>query len=519
MRALVFSRRFFTATKLLNEVKTPLAKSYSNIFNHSCFVPLAKNIPSKLDGLEPYEVSKRIIEALNEANITSDEAAGIHNKMIEELSRYNYGIATIHSEKLGDISRKITLNALIELIRNNPGRVKTSWEIFMDHKESFDEIPDSLIQVVMDKQLNANETESLNNQRELNMMNLVQILTLLGQISNRSLVNIELVDKLTTLLLEGNASVLLPFILQFKPALSTFDRNLVHLTPFQLYEISKCYSHEDLQKYPDLFHKILLVLGKNTSILLTSEEQEISQILEQNLKLVNSRFKNSRVSCNSVDGFNTENQFFHLVEQVIENGTYKTNFQLCKSILRLVGTREGKTDEFLRLYDMFVKTSCSPTDEQGIMFEAFLALSYSGYKTSKKESYNLAKTYIPESVSKPMYANILRVMIILESKFDINEALNIYNSNIQELQREKDNATQLSSADVVTEALILAFLTKKDVDFSRVVFDGALGEKILSGATAVKRIKKMLSNYGEAVENDNFDEFLQNEALSYLANI
>lgn len=77
----------------------------------------------------------------------------------------------------------------------------------------------------------------------------------------------------------------------------------------------------------------------------------------------------------------------------------------------------------------------------------------------------------------------------------------------------------LAESDVLTESLILAFLSRDDADFARVIFDGALGEKLISGPTAAKKIKNLLAQYGEALETKTSKQVMQTKIEHYMESI
>lgn len=98
-----------------------------------------------------------------------------------------------------------------------------------------------------------------------------------------------------------------------------------------------------------------------------------------------------------------------------------------------------------------------------------------------------AEAFIKEDFDSKLESKIQSVLIVANAKANIDLSLKIYNSNISAAKREKDKYTDLAESDVLTESLILAFLSRDDADFARVIFDGALGEKLISGPTAAKK--------------------------------
>ena len=107
----------------------------------------------------------------------------------------------------------------------------------------------------------------------------------------------------------------------------------------------------------------------------------------------------------------------------------------------------------------------------------------------------------------------------IRDRFDVAKSLDLYNSKIQTLSREKDDVTGMAPSDLVTQSLILAYLSKQDIDFARVIFDGAVGERVITGLPSVTEIKKLMAKYGDAVENGDVKEIVDEEILALLKTI
>lgn len=109
-----------------------------------------------------------------------------------------------------------------------------------------------------------------------------------------------------------------------------------------------------------------------------------------------------------------------------------------------------------------------------------------------KKCFSIQKlAFIKDNIDGKLKSKAQSVLVVANARTNIDLSLKIYNSNIPKAKRDKDASTDIAESDVLTESLILAFLSKDDADFARVIFDGALGEKVISGPTAAKRIKKL----------------------------
>lgn len=121
------------------------------LLRHPSFDPIRHHLPEDITTIDPYSLSQNVIESLNKLEVPKKDAAMVHNMMIENLSDLDYGVATIHSNNLRDLDLKPSLPAIKQIIRNNPGRVQSSWELFTQYKASMENVPDELMEVVLEK--------------------------------------------------------------------------------------------------------------------------------------------------------------------------------------------------------------------------------------------------------------------------------------------------------------------------------------------------------------------------------
>ena len=257
----------------------------------------------------------------------------------------------------------------------------------------------------------------------------------------------------------------------------------------------------------------LSLVGTNDTIEMTEQEVEVSKKIEQEIRKVNSKLDAFLLPS---DGFqiDTSELFEDVVKIITQSGMDKQDVGIAKLILRCLGIHKGDTKRALELYHSYLLAHPGHADE--VMYEMFLSFIYQSYLTSNRRLLSIAQTLIPQRTSPDNRLNILRALILANSKFSIDEALEIFNENVQELKSENDPATLVSPAGLLSESLILAYLVNKDRDFAHVIFDGAAREKILSGATAIKRVKKIMTTYGDALEKDDFEQIMEQQVLNTL---
>lgn len=135
------------------------------LLRHPSFDPIRHHLPEDITTIDPYSLSQNVIESLNKLEVPKKDAAMVHNMMIENLSDLDYGVATIHSNNLRDLDLKPSLPAIKQIIRNNPGRVQSSWELFTQYKASMENVPDELMEVVLEKIIKFDKAEKVDGKR------------------------------------------------------------------------------------------------------------------------------------------------------------------------------------------------------------------------------------------------------------------------------------------------------------------------------------------------------------------
>ena len=519
-KAIIPKRLFSSYLRILQRQNPAITQAYINLFAHSCFDPIRNQLPVKFEDMDPYTVSQKVGESLKSiSSITKEESALIHNKLIEDLSQYEYGIASIHSRHLKDIKKSVSNEALIAMLKYNPGRVNSSWELFMEHVSIYEKnIPDEVLLTVLNKVVYFDPVDIKDGKKTLDLFDLIHSILIINKIQNVQNISNDIIEKLIFSCINLKATSLLPYLFKFSPQIDLFVRKLCDLTAYQLFLIWKYFPFEDIMSHRELVYRLINSFGKNENILITEEERDANIKICKQLNMVKEQFSlDHDLEINSTEVISTLEPFEELLEQIISVDLHKVDIKLAKNMLRCIGVFKSDTKSFLELYHICV--SAFPGKEEELFFESFVSLTYQAYKTSNETALQFAEAYIPATAGDLTRTKILCVQILANAKFNIDESLNIYNANIQKLNKDKDEVTNLSQTDMVTESLILAYLSNRDLDFARVIFEGAANGKLLSGPTAIKRVKGWLSMYGEAVENGDVDTTMENQIQFYLQNI
>lgn len=488
------------------------------LLRHPSFDPIRHHLPEDITTIDPYSLSQNVIESLNKLEVPKKDAAMVHNMMIENLSDLDYGVATIHSNNLRDLDLKPSLPAIKQIIRNNPGRVQSSWELFTQYKASMENVPDELMEVVLEKIIKFDKAEKVDGKKSLTYQDLVRCLYLINHFSSNYNLPSELVEPILIYIVDNGIPNVLGSVLKYKIPLSFFDKYVSEMTQYQICELYDFYSLDNIVADPLVLHKCLTVLGENEKIQQTEEEKEIISKLEEEIDIVKSQcHDNWSLEFPNWSVRKTATSFEKLFLEIQKRNIDKKDFELAHKLLRLIGAFKGKVSLFFKLYDEYLLKF--KNNEDDLMFEAFLTLCCQGYKSSNEKMLQYAEAFIKEDFDSKLESKIQSVLIVANAKANIDLSLKIYNSNISTAKREKDKYTDLAESDVLTESLILAFLSRDDADFARVIFDGALGEKLISGPTAAKKIKNLLAQYGEALETKTSKQVMQTKIEHYMESI
>lgn len=502
----MLKRHFVSSSRLLKS-KTQFAPVYAKLLNHECFKPILNKLPAKYEQLDPFDLSHSINEMLANSSMAADQISTIHNRLIEELSPYEYGISTVHAKKLEQSGAELSEKSLLQIIKNNPGRVHDSWEILMQYPRA--RWTDGLLLAVLENTIST-KTLKENDKSFLPLKYLSQCVLLAANISNKELLNPKVLDALLDNILDQRVTDALHIVLQCQVAsLSTFSARIDNLTPGQIYQMYKHFPLETLAANKNLFLKVLYTLGTNKTIPLSQDEINANQELRKYLGtlLDESKLRDSLVRNENINLPNIQEDYLHLKNYTAEKKMDRHCFTLAKMILRIEGVYKDDMSQALKLYHSYLLSYQNRADE--LMFEIFLCFASQSYKLSDPLLLEYAQAFISADYTAENVLNTVRILILANCKFDVEKSLQIYNSNIETFIKREDNTL---SSGAVTESLILAYLANEDLDFARVIFDGALKEGVLLEVTSKKNVKALFKLYGEAAE-DNKARKVMNEKI------
>ncbi|SCV99558.1 LAFE_0A05820g1_1 [Lachancea fermentati] len=508
----VHLRRSFTSCSRFYKQSSPLKSVYGEILNNPALVTLKSGLPQEYEEFQPYGFSKIIRDAIERSEIDTSSKITIHNQMIEMLTDYDYGIATIHSKELQRLSGKLSADGFIKLIQNNPGRAKTSWELFLEYLPIARSI-DGALTTVLGKVLFLDLADVKDGKKYPDIEDLSRAIALIETIKSKELITEDYWERLLECSLVLNASSILPYIMQHYPVRKRDKLIENDITDFQFFQLAHKQYSELMKGDEACFLKLLRLIGEMPVIEMTEEEKAACSRIERELIRIKKLICEVDIQL-SPCSIKTGEIYKEIVTEVRKSGSDRGNIQLAKIILRTMAMYKNDIESALKLYHSYMVTNADhPSD---LMYEMFLAFAYQAFKTSDEKLLIVAEAFIPQTVSPSMKLNVYRALILAYSKFNPQKSLEIFNSHIQDFSKEVNPQSFKSASGLFVESLILAQLANKDREFSHVIFEGAVGEGILSGPTAIKGVKAIFAHYGELLERDSFKKDMQGKILSTL---
>lgn len=515
---ITISRRYLNcSSRRLNAV----SDLYAKLLTRPHFSKLEGDIPKSANADSLYSVSRAVVDSLNKSSITNEDKAKIHNDMIESLVHTNYGISNLHLNELRKLNQKVAPGSLIALIRSNPGRVDSSWDLFLKYTDPAKAPSDDAIVEVMKKVIHMENSMTEEESSGLDIREIAQVVLLLTNIQDKSTVKEDILVPLFEEVFSKKLTSLLPIILEHQLPVQTLLEKLPEGTDKQIFNIIQNIPVNDIISNELLLFKSLNYLHPNSTLENTEDETKNHQLLLDELERLKSiQFLKPAVIPEEDTSLTRKSSLFNeIVETVQSQKLDENNLNIALKLIRIYGMELGDIKTALDLYHNYLIKYVSHSED--LMYEIFLTLSYQAFKTGTSQLHQYAEAFIPAGldINDRLFSNILRVTILTKSKSDVEDSLALYNSRNQQLQKDANETTLMSQFDEVTEALILAFLYNNDVEFARVILEGAMGQKLFSGSTATKAIKSHLALYGDAVETGTQKEVMEQRILNYMKHL
>lgn len=503
-------RRLFGSAKLLC--------SYAKLLNRPHFKPLKETL-SKVDTVD-VSAARQIVNLLEKLDVSARDQAAVHNDILATLVKDNYGISNVHLKALQDLSVQPSKEALLELIRSNPGRVDSSWDLFVKYRGT--EVSDDIVHAVIQKIIQMDQAMIADGKHNLDVNDIAQIVILLESLSDKTALDPQLYESFLNDIFREELSCLLPLALSLAEVDSkVLKEKLVDATDIQFIHLLEKIDPQSIVNDEELLLLSLDRLKPSTSATETEIETKNKGLLLEAIEYARtvSKLPFEHTLFDEPLEDKKAKLFSQITGEVQNNKLDETNIQLALKLLRIVGLEIGDVKLALEMYHNYLIKYVSHSEE--LMFEAFLMLSYQAVKTNNKQLQQYSEAFIPANldIRDSLYTKFLCGLILSKSKFSMDDALELYNDKNQVISKTADEHTLKSPFDRVTECLIMGYMLNRDIDFARVIFQEAMGQKLFSGTTITKSIKRHMAEYGEATEKGTIQESMEKRILDYLCSI
>ncbi|ODV78525.1 uncharacterized protein CANTADRAFT_26586 [Suhomyces tanzawaensis NRRL Y-17324] len=116
----------------------------------------------------------------------------------------------------------------------------------------------------------------------------------------------------------------------------------------------------------------------------------------------------------------------------------------------------------------------------------------------------IGKTILP---AEEISIKALQLLIVANSHFNVETALEVYNDYIQKVPKSLNEHTKRSGSGLITEALILGNLYDNDRSFATLILEKAVENGVVSDEYEIAQIKKLYKAYGASfVEDDDWQK-------------
>ncbi|SCU85895.1 LADA_0D10616g1_1 [Lachancea dasiensis] len=459
--------------------------------------------------LTPYTFSKTILSGLKSTKVPLESCSLIHNRIIESLTVHDHAVGAIHARELSKIGGQLTPNSFIQIIRSNPGRVQSSWEIFLNNYKIVKDSKEAL-RAVLDKLLSFDLADIADGKSSLNLNDISRCFFVINCLKDANGVPEATWQTLLEACVAAKASTLLEYIVQYYVPSSKILRAKLDLTDYQIYQLFHKHPQVLLKADFSSFNRVFKCVGENKLIRLTEDEIEANSKIQWNLEQI-SKHCHRPIMITSPSELVTDATFEKYIAAVTSLCDLSTETNSLRRItLRCLGIHRGQ----LSRAERFLAAIKEP--DELLKYEIFLATIYNSIKNNDKHQFQDAVKMTSHFSQERLFLSTKRALVVAYSNFDINKSLDIFNKNIHQLRQNPSAENSFTDAALLTESLIVAYLGVKDRDFAHVILEAATAQKIVSGPSIVKQIKSHFSAYGTIIEEPDFVERLKAITLQYI---
>ncbi|OWB56704.1 hypothetical protein B5S28_g2617 [[Candida] boidinii] len=454
-----------------------------------------------------YDISRNFIETIEKnENLANENRVELYNLIIENFAQYDYSVVNVLTKKIETLKGELSSVAISNIIKYNPGRVHSSWELFKNYESSVESVPelelkDKIYSEVLSKLVIGDKAEIQEGENKLDLSKITNCLYILSKISNKE-ENIpsNVFEILLMKLVKDDMSLYIPIVNPSLESVKLVLSNDLKSESFKLSNIDKFYLWESIKSNPNIEQlasspEILLDILRSISKLepfgnkiLTTKAETLAEQVELNLPVH--------------DISNTSSELIELVTKLeLDNDKAqpKVSSDFRKQILKSVGLYSDKfsLDESLKFYSMYQTKEPNPSFElNDLQSITSMIILHDAVKRMDEKLLEVSEALVPQNPEVPA-ANLASLILYHGWFGNIDKSLDIYNKSMDMFIKPMEGNE--TNRGMLIQSLILTCLTGRDLQLAQFIKRKSQDHKLLDSEYDVK-INEMFKRYGDIID-------------------
>lgn len=342
-----------------------------------------------------------------------------------------------------------SVDQLKSLIKANPGRVDSSWDLYTRHGAPEE---DELIHHII---------ESLIEEEDW-----AKVLYLYQKLNDKKTFSEGFFEKLI------EKPEILPFFQLEKEFLQSRIKDLDGLAFLSVFQ----------QIYKDVDFEIL---AKGLGINMKMKLEQPSQFIQDYKRLTGETIS-----------YSIPDIVEHIESNKLDIHEQPESLLVRMKLIELYAMEKNDFEAALKKYHQYqTHTDFGMEIIQNTLIQAYCLKAFN---ESKPELIPIIEALMLENIP----IKIIQSLILTHSQFDADKSLEIYNKYIQQVST-KPNESQRSSAGLLNESIMLAYLYNNDRDFATIIYDKVQNSGLLN-EHEMSCLKRLFKVYGDAYIEDDW---------------
>ncbi|OUM53000.1 hypothetical protein BVG19_g2241 [[Candida] boidinii] len=454
-----------------------------------------------------YDISRNFIETIEKnESLTNDNRIQLYNLIIENFAQYDYSVVNVLAKKIETLKGELSPIAINNIIKYNPGRVHSSWELFKNYESFVESVPepelkDKVYSEVLSKLVIGDKAEIQEGENNLDLSKVTNCLYILSKISNKE-ENIpsNIFEILLMKLVKEDLSLYIPIVNPSLESVKVVLSDDLKSESFKLSNIDKFYIWESIKSNPNIEQlasspEILLDILRSISKLepfgnkiLSTKAETLAEQVKLNLPVH--------------DITNTSSQLIELVTKLeLDNDKAqpKVSSDFRKQILKSVGLYSDKfsLDESLKFYSMYQTKEPNPSFElNDLQSITSMIILHDAIKRMDEKLLEVSEALIPQNPEVPA-ANLASLLLYHGWFGNVDKSLDIYNKSMDMFIKPMEGNE--ANRGMLIQSLILTCLTGRDLQLAQFIKRKSQDHKLLDSEYDVK-INEMFKRYGDIID-------------------